>query len=63
MRTFVQLAAATMLLASSTAIASAQGSGKNDSVDYTPRVQAILEAGRLESDMSPASSGRLAAER
>ena len=30
-----------MLLASSAAIASAQGSGKNDSVDYTPRMKAI----------------------
>ena len=50
MRTFVQLAAATMLLASSTAIASAQGSGKNDSVDYTPRVHAI--AGILPVDQS-----------
>jgi len=41
MRTLVQLAAATLLLASSATIASAQGSGKNDSVDYTPHVQAI----------------------
>ena len=50
MRTFVQFAAATMLLASSAAIASAQGSGKNDSVDYTPRVHAI--AGVLPVDQS-----------
>ena len=46
----MRFAAATLLLASSATIASAQGSGKNDSVDYTPRVHAI--AGILPVDQS-----------
>ena len=50
MRTLVRFAAATMLLASSATIASAQGSGKNDSVDYAPHVHAI--AGILPVDKS-----------
>ena len=41
MRTLVRFAAATMLLASSVSMAFAQNSGKNDSVDYTPRVHTV----------------------
>ena len=50
MRTSMRFAAATLLLASSATIASAQGSGKNDSVDYTPHAHAI--AGILPVDQS-----------
>ena len=41
MRTLIRFAAATMLLASSATMALAQNSGKNDSVDYAPRVQTV----------------------
>ena len=41
MRTLVRFAAATMLFASSATMALAQNSGKNDSVDYAPRVHTV----------------------
>ena len=36
-----RFAAATLLLAGTAGMASAQGSGKNDSVDYAPRVNTV----------------------
>jgi hypothetical protein len=50
MRTSIRFGAAALLLALSASMAFAQGSGKNDSVDYTPRVYTV--AGTLPVDQS-----------